>query len=144
MPFVSPEEARNAVLVDLLEEAVGRGAGTWRSALVGDPTIRAVLLNFPPGFRTVPHQHPRATELFLVQSGRLGFRLDGEPEIEAGPGSFLTALPGQMHGLRTVGTEDVRLVAIVGPNLDEPDEAVEDREVWPDWAAALGEEPSGA
>ena len=100
MPYVPEADALARPVVDLVAEAASRGPGPWRIALVGDPGVRAVLLGWPPGFRTVPHLHPGASELFLVHSGRMGFRLDGRPELEVGPGSFLLARPNEVHGLR--------------------------------------------
>jgi quercetin dioxygenase-like cupin family protein len=135
MPYVPHVDAIALPGVDLVELARGQGPGPWRLSLVGDDGVRAVLLGWPPGFITVPHQHPRASEMFVVQAGRLGFRLASAAEEEAGPGSFLVARPGEFHGLRVIGNEPLVLLAIVGPNEDLADEAVEDHHVWPDWAA---------
>ena len=133
MPYVPDADSIARPDVDLVELARGQGPGPWRLSLVGDEGVRAVLLGWPPGFRTVPHQHPRASELFAVQTGRLGFRLADLPEIQAGPGSFLVARPGELHGLRVIGGQPLVLLAMVGPNEDRPDEAVEDPDAWPDW-----------
>ena len=98
--------------------------------------VRAVLLGWPPGFATIPHVHPGASELFAVQSGRLGFRLADRPEVELIPGSFLVARPGELHGLRVLGDQPAVLLAIVGPNEDRADEQIEDPGAWPGWGAA--------
>jgi len=100
---------------------------------VGDKGVRAVLLGWPPGFRTIPHHHPHASELFAVRSGRLGFRLADDAEVELGPGSFLVARPGEIHALRVLGDEPAVLLAIVGPNEDRADETLDDQDAWPDW-----------
>jgi quercetin dioxygenase-like cupin family protein len=105
--------------------------------LVGDPVIRMVLLGFPPGFATVPHLHPHAVELFEVLAGRLGFRLDHEPERVVAPGTLLLARVGQTHGLRVIGDETLVIAATVGPNQDLADEAVDQPTLWPDWHADL-------
>jgi quercetin dioxygenase-like cupin family protein len=133
MPYVPDIDALCRPSADLDALAREQGPGPWRLALVGDPGVRAVLLGFPPGFRTIPHHHPRASELFLVRSGRLGFRLADHPEIELVQGGFLVARPGELHGLRTLGDEPVVLVAAVAPNEDAPDEAVDVPDAWPDW-----------
>ena len=88
------------------------------------------------GFATVPHLHPHAVELFEVLSGRLGFRLDGEPEQVAGPGTLLLARIGQTHGLRVIGDQPLVIAATVAPNQDVPDEAVDQPTLWPDWPSA--------
>ena len=134
MPYVADADAIARPLVDLVALARDQGPGPWRLSLVGDDGGRAVLLGWPPGFRTVPHRHPGASELFAVQSGRMGFRLADDAEVEMGPGSFLVARPGELHGLRVLGDEPVVLLAIVAPNEDRPDEAVDDPDAWPDWA----------
>lgn len=136
MPYVPDTDAIARPDADLLGLARSHGPGPWRIALVGGPGIRAVLLGWPPGFATIPHHHPRGTELFAVQSGRLGFRLDDRPEIELVAGSFLVARPGELHGLRVLGDEPAVLLAIVGPNEDLPDEMIEDPAAWPGWGSA--------
>jgi quercetin dioxygenase-like cupin family protein len=136
MPYVPDADAMARPDVDLVELARSQGPGPWRLSLVGDDGVRAVLLGWPPGFRTIPHRHPRASELFAVQSGRLGFRLADAPEVAAGPASFLVARPGELHGLRVIGDEPLVLLAIVGPNEDQPDEAVDVPHAWPDWAGS--------
>ena len=133
MPYVPHADAIARPLVDLVALARAQGPGPWRLSLVGDPGGRAVLLGWPPGFRTIPHRHPGASELFAVQSGRTGFRLADLDEVEMGPGSFLVARPGELHGLRVLGDEPVVLLAIVAPNEDRPDEAIDDPDAWPDW-----------
>lgn len=133
MPFVPDADAICRPSADLDVLARTQGPGPWRLALVGDAGVRAVLLGFPPGFRTIPHHHPRGSELFLVRSGRLGFRLADLPEQELGPGGFLVARPGELHGLRTIGDEPAVLLAAVGPNEDRADEAIDAPDAWPDW-----------
>ncbi len=136
MPFVPDADAVARPDADLRAIAARSGTGPWRVALAGDPGARAVLLGWPPGFATIPHLHPGASEIFLVQAGRIGFRLDDRPEVELGPGSFLVARPGELHGLRVLGETPAVLLAIVGPNEDRPDEMIEDPAAWPGWGSA--------
>jgi quercetin dioxygenase-like cupin family protein len=136
MPYVPDDAAIARPAVDLDALARANGAGPWRVSLVGDPGVRAVLLGWPPGFAAIPHRHPGASELFVVRSGRMGFRLADQPEIEVGPGSFLVARPDELHGLRVIGDEPLVLLAAVGPNEDRPDEAIEAPEAWLDWPPA--------
>ena len=133
MPYVPHADAIAHPLVDLIALARAQGAGPWRLSLVGEGGVRTVLLGWPPGFRTLPHHHPNASELFAVQSGRLGFRLADLAEVELGAGSFLVARPGELHGLRVLGREPAVLLAIVAPNEDRADETLDDPDAWPDW-----------
>lgn len=133
MPHVPDADALARPLVDLEALARAQGPGPWRLSLVGDDGARAVLLGWPAGFRTVPHRHPRASELFAIRSGRLAFRLADAPEVELRPGSLLVARPGELHGLRVLGEDPAVLLAIVAPNEDRQDEAVDDPDAWPDW-----------
>jgi mannose-6-phosphate isomerase-like protein (cupin superfamily) len=139
VPYVPDGDAIARPLVDLVRLAREQSADRpWRLSLVGDAGVRAVLLGWPPGFRTVPHHHPRASELFAVQAGRLGFRLADRPEVDLGPGTFLVARPRELHALRVLGDEPAVLLAVVGPNEDRPDETVDVPDAWADWAEALG------
>ena len=133
MPYVPHADAIARPLADLGALARAHGPGPWRFSLVGDKGVRTVLLGWPPGFRTIPHHHPHASELFAVQSGRLGLRLADDAEVELGPGSFLVARPGEIHALRVLGDEPAVLLAIVGPNEDRADETLDDQDAWPDW-----------
>lgn len=125
MPFVDPSDALNLPAIDTAALAAESGPGTWRRALVGDDATRWVLLGWEPGFATVPHRHPRASEVFLVLEGRLGLRLGDHPEIEAAPGTVLLARRDEVHALRTIGEERLLLIASVAPNENEPDETIE-------------------
>jgi quercetin dioxygenase-like cupin family protein len=138
VPFVPDHDAIARPDADLDQLGRDLGPGPFRVSLVGDDGVRAVLLGWPPGFQTIPHQHPRASELFLVRSGRVGFRLADRPEVELTPGSFLVARAGELHGLRVAGTEPAVLVAVVAPNEDASDEAVDDPDAWPDWTLRSG------
>jgi quercetin dioxygenase-like cupin family protein len=44
-----------------------------------------------PGFRTVPHVHPRAEEVFHVLEGRAAFRIGSGEDRIVGPGTILLA-----------------------------------------------------
>jgi quercetin dioxygenase-like cupin family protein len=125
MPFVHPSDALNVPAIDTAALAAEVGPGTWRRALVADDATRWVLLAWEPGFATVPHRHPRASEVFLVLEGRLGLRLGNAPQIEAGPGTVLLAQRDEIHALRTIGEERLLLIASVAPNEDRPDETIE-------------------
>lgn len=133
MPYVPDADATARPLADLDALARDRGPGPWRVALAGDAGARAVLLGWPAGFASIPHLHPGASEIFLVRAGRIGFRLDDRPEVALGPGSFLVARPGELHGLRVLDDAPAVLLAIVGPNEDRPDEMIEDPDAWPGW-----------
>jgi quercetin dioxygenase-like cupin family protein len=133
MPYVDARDALNSSAVDLIRESGVHGPGPWRIALVGDPGMRVVLIGWPSGFATVPHHHPHAPEIFQVVRGRLGFRLDDTKELEVDPGTLLLAMPGQVHGLRVLGSQPLVILAAVGPNLQSADEVIETPGVWTDW-----------
>jgi mannose-6-phosphate isomerase-like protein (cupin superfamily) len=123
MPFVDPSEAFNKAALDTAELAAE--PGTWRHKLIADDGTRWVLLAWEPGFTTIPHYHPGASEVFFVLEGKLALRLDDEPEIEAGPGTVLLARRNQVHTLRSIGEERLLLIASVAPNESRPDETIE-------------------
>jgi quercetin dioxygenase-like cupin family protein len=126
VPFVSAAEALNLAFVDLEEIIRGSGVPPWRRCLVGTPGLRVVLLNWPPGFSTVPHVHPAAEEIFSIVAGRALFTIGDEPEREVGPGSFLLAERGVRHLIRVpAGGEPLLLLASVAPNEDWAQETIE-------------------
>lgn len=126
MPHVPAGDALDLPLLDLAELAAKAGPAPWREMLVGTGGLRVVLLRWPPGYATVPHVHPHAEEIFLVLEGRAVFAIGEEPELEAGPGSFLFARRGELHAIRVPeGGGDLTLLASVAPNEDRPDETIE-------------------
>jgi mannose-6-phosphate isomerase-like protein (cupin superfamily) len=128
MPFVSDAEAQAAGLAsgDLYAIAASLGPPPWRVAVAGTAGIRAVLLHWEPGFRTVPHLHPHADEVFLVLRGRAGFTIGAQQERMAGAGTFLGATRGMRHVIRVPdGGEPLLLLAAVAPNEDRPDETID-------------------
>ena len=126
MPYVAPDDARNALALDLNALAAEIGPGMWRERLVADEATRWVLLSWPPGTSTVPHRHPHASETFLVLEGHLAARIGDDPEVVVGPGTLLLARRNAIHALRVAGDERLLLIASVAPNLDLEDETIDE------------------
>jgi quercetin dioxygenase-like cupin family protein len=122
MPFVSAAEAPNAHLVEVPFDGPIPADGVHRLPLVGTPSMRHVLLEFPPGFATTPHRHPGAGESFLILGGSGWFTIDGE-RYEALPGRLLWAPTDEVHAIEA-GPDGLRFMASVGPNEDRPDEEI--------------------
>lgn len=126
MPYVSKAEGLNLAFLDMAALRDRMGAPPWRSALVGAPRLRVVLVRWPPGYATVPHHHPRAEEVFLVVEGLAVFTIGGEAERIVGPGQLVLAGRGERHAIRVPDDGgDLVLLAAVAPNQDLPDETVE-------------------
>lgn len=143
MPYAAPEDALSHWAVQI--EAVRRehGEAPWREPLLANADTRAVLICWAPGFWSIPHFHPGATETFQVIAGRLGFRLADRPQLEVRAGGITIAHRGQIHGLRTLGKEPLVILASVSPNLNTPDEQVDVPDTWADWPAKAPERSPG-
>jgi quercetin dioxygenase-like cupin family protein len=77
--------------------------------------LEAIELHFGPDFEGVdPHTHPDHADCFYVLSGEAEFTLDGET-FRAGPGSFVAAPIGTVHGFRNAGDGDLRLLNVHAP-----------------------------
>lgn len=127
MPYVAPEEALNAPSVDI--EAIRRemGPAPWRRPLVATPAVRMVLIEWPAGYVTVPHRHPRAVETFQVLRGRAAFRFGGDDaDRGAAAGQVLHAPRDVMHAIGVPDSQGVTLLCTVTPNEDSRDETIED------------------
>lgn len=127
MPYVS--EAWNLPLIRL-DDAAAAAADSLdgRIALIGSPQVRCVMLVWEPGFTTSTHRHPHALEAFLVLEGELMAWLEGPSgvqEFRAPQGSLMLSQPGMGHRFRVEGDRPVRLLAIVAPNEDRPDETID-------------------
>ncbi len=127
MPYVSSTEALNVNPVSLSAISDGLGAGAWRKAVVGSDACRVVMLQLLPGEEPHPrHRHPRSDEVFIVLKGRGEFTIGDAPAVIAGPMTTLYAPANVFHRIRVLGSEPMQWLSVVAPNLDAPDEAVEE------------------
>jgi quercetin dioxygenase-like cupin family protein len=89
----------------------------WSSHLVlcDLPQLTAIRMTFGPGFEGVdPHTHPDHADAFYVLDGLVEFRVGDEPQV-AGPGTFVAAPTGSVHGFRLAGPEPISLLNLHAP-----------------------------
>jgi len=79
------------------------------------PQLTALDMTFQPEFEGVdPHTHPDHVDAFYVLEGQVEFRVGDEPRV-AGPGTFVAAPPGTVHGFGVAGSEPIRLFNLHAP-----------------------------
>lgn len=79
------------------------------------PQLTAIDMTFRPEFEGVdPHTHADHLDAFYVLEGQVEFRVGDEPQV-AGPGTFVAAPPGSVHGFRNAGPEPIRLLNLHAP-----------------------------
>ena len=79
------------------------------------PQLTAIDMLFEPEFEGVdPHTHADHTDSFYVLEGQVEFRVGDEPRI-AGPGTFVAAPPGTVHGFRVAGPQPIRFLNLHAP-----------------------------
>jgi quercetin dioxygenase-like cupin family protein len=79
------------------------------------PQLTAIDMTFEPEFEAVdPHTHADHADSFYVLEGQVEFRVGDEPRI-AGPGTFVSAPPGSVHGFRVAGPEPIRFLNLHTP-----------------------------
>jgi quercetin dioxygenase-like cupin family protein len=80
------------------------------------PQFEAVELRFGPDFEGVdPHAHADFVDAFYVLAGEAEFTV-GEEVFRAGPGSFVAAPPGVVHGFGVAGDAELRLLNVHAPH----------------------------
>ena len=125
MPYVPGAEALNLPGVTIAEVRRRFGPPPWRQPIVGSAAVRVVLLAWEPGYRSIPHVHPRAEEVFHVLEGRATFQIgDGESRI-AEPGTLLLAPRATWHAIQVDGAEPLLMLIALAPNEDAEDETIE-------------------
>ena len=96
-------------------EYVPRGPRSHR-ILAELPELEAFELRFGPDFEGVdPHTHADHTDAFFVLDGEAEF-LVGDETFRFGPGSYVAAPPGVVHGFRVSGDQELRMLNVHTPN----------------------------
>ena len=96
-------------------QRVARGTGTFR-VLAELDELEVIDMRFGPEFEGVdPHVHDNHVDSFYVLEGEAEF-LVGDEVVRATPGTFVAAPAGLVHGFRSVGDIDLRILNVHAPN----------------------------
>ena len=96
-------------------EKVSRGPRDHR-ILAELPELEVVELRFGPDFEGVePHSHADHVDSFYVLEGEAEFVM-GDEAVRLGPGSYVAAAIGVVHGFRNVGGRELRMLNVHAPN----------------------------
>jgi quercetin dioxygenase-like cupin family protein len=96
-------------------EKVARGPRHHR-ILAELPELEVIELQFGPDFEGVePHSHSDHVDSFYVLEGEAEFVVSGEV-VRAGPGTYVAAPIGVVHGFRNAGDGELRMLNIHGPS----------------------------
>ena len=97
-------------------EKVERGPRTHR-ILAELPEFEVIELSFGPDFEGVdPHSHTDHVDSFYVLDGEAEFVM-GEEVLRGGPGTYVAAPIGVVHGFRNAGDGVLRMLNIHSPNV---------------------------
>lgn len=96
-------------------EAVARGPRNHR-ILAELPELEVVELQFGPDFEGVePHSHADHVDSFYVLDGEAEFVIEDEI-FRLGPGAYVAAPIGVVHGFRNAGDGDLKMLNVHAPN----------------------------
>ena len=104
------------ILVDPEDgESVARGPRSHR-ILAELPELEVIELRFGPDFEGVePHSHADHVDSFYVLEGEAEFVLEDEV-VRVGPGAYVAAPIGVVHGFRNAGEAELRMLNVHAPN----------------------------
>jgi mannose-6-phosphate isomerase-like protein (cupin superfamily) len=92
-----------------------RGTGTFR-VLAELDELEVIDMRFGPEFEGVDlHTHEDHVDSFYVLEGEAEFTV-GNEVVRAAPGTFVAAPAGLVHGFRSVGDVDLRILNVHAPN----------------------------
>jgi len=81
------------------------------------PELEVIELRFGPGFEGVdPHTHADQVDSFYVLEGEAEFTV-GADTVRRGPGTYVAAPVGAVHGFRNAGDGELRMLNIHAPNV---------------------------
>ena len=96
-------------------ERLDRGERSHR-VLCELSALEMLELHFGPDFEGVDlHTHADHTDCFYVLAGEAEFMIDGET-MRAGPGTFVAAPSGTVHGFRYAGGDELVMLNIHAPD----------------------------
>jgi len=96
-------------------EHLARGP-RYHRVLAELPELEAIELCFGPDFEGVEqHAHADHVDSFYILEGEAEFTF-GDEVVRAGPGTYVAAPIGVVHGFRNVGGGDLRLLNVHAPN----------------------------
>jgi mannose-6-phosphate isomerase-like protein (cupin superfamily) len=105
----------DAIVVPADADRVARGTGTFR-VLAELPEMEVIDMRFGPEFEGVDlHTHEDHVDSFYVLEGEAEFTL-GDEVVHAPPGTYVAAPVGVVHGFRSVGEVDLRVLNVHAPN----------------------------
>ena len=76
-----------------------------------EPQFEAMVLTVDADFDVKPHQHDGQVNAFFVLQGEVEFAVGGD-HTRAGRGSWMSAPPGAVHGLRNAGAEPAKVLFV--------------------------------
>jgi mannose-6-phosphate isomerase-like protein (cupin superfamily) len=80
------------------------------------PELEVIELCFGPEFEGVePHTHADQIDTFYVLEGEAEFTV-GDEVFRAGPGTYVAAPIGVVHGFRNAGPGELKLLNVHSPN----------------------------
>lgn len=80
------------------------------------PEFEVIELHFGPEFKGVePHSHADHVDSFYVLEGEAEFVVGGRTVL-AGPGTYVAAPVGVVHGFRNAGPGELQMLNIHAPN----------------------------
>jgi len=80
------------------------------------PGLEVIDMRFGPDFEGVdPHTHADHADCFYVLEGEAEFTIGGE-QLCTGPGGFVAAPAGTVHGFRNAGPGELRVLNMHAPN----------------------------
>jgi mannose-6-phosphate isomerase-like protein (cupin superfamily) len=96
-------------------ERVPRGSHFHR-ILAELPELEVIELRFGPDFEGVDaHSHADHLDSFYVLDGEAEFVV-GDDVVRAGPGTYVAAPVGVVHGCRNTGLGELRMLNVHAPN----------------------------
>ena len=96
-------------------EKVARGRRHHR-ILAELPELEVIELRFGAEFEGVdPHSHADHVDSFYVLEGEAEFTV-GDHVFRAGPGTYVAAPIGAVHGFRPIGDGELRMLNVHAPN----------------------------
>lgn len=114
---ISNYQNKNNINVDELTKKYGKDK-SWAVRLTYNNRFAGVAIQQLPGEGNRMHQHPNASECWVILKGKWKWTIEGEGDMEVTKGSVVNVPAKTFHQIKCIGDEPGIRFAVTAPDVE--------------------------